>query len=128
MQYFNGIAFWVSEVSTAAIHDGTTSTYLIGEKSLDVDRYDTWNGGGDAQSMYIGLDEDNVRWAAPALPMARDRAGASNQMAFGGPHASGVQFVFCDGSVHAIHYTVDNTVHMQMANRADGAYPDPGDL
>jgi prepilin-type N-terminal cleavage/methylation domain-containing protein/prepilin-type processing-associated H-X9-DG protein len=125
---YNGIACWASQTSSAAVRDGTTSTYLIGEKNLNVDRYNTWNGGGDAQSMYIGLDEDNVRFAADNIPLTRDRAGASNQMAFGGPHLNGAHFVFCDGSVRPVSFAIDNQVHLRLANRADGHHVDPDKL
>ena len=36
------------------------------------------------------------------------------------PHASGCNFVMCDGSVQTIPFTVDAQVHWKLANRRDG--------
>jgi prepilin-type processing-associated H-X9-DG protein len=43
---------------------------------------------------------------------------------FGGPHPGGCQFVFCDGSVHSISFTVDSVVYQRLANRKDGQVVD----
>ncbi len=115
-----GIAFWVSETSIASVRDGTSNTYLIGEKNINPDTYDTWSGGGDAQSMYIGHDGESARWVGDEAPLARDRMGWFAWMNFGGPHSSGCIFVFCDGSVRKIAFSVAHEIHKLLGNRKDG--------
>ena len=68
--YQSGVIYIRSEVSFAKISDGTTKTYLIGEKFVSPEGYDdntahTSNGGrfGDNQSMYVGYEWDNQRVA-----------------------------------------------------------------
>ena len=116
-----GIAWFCSEVSVADVTDGTNNTYLIGEKSVDPDNYSTWTGGGDAASMYEGQDLEVHRYAGPTYyQLYPDRSGYANTYTFGGPHPGGCQFVFCDGSVRSINYSIDPTIHGYLANRKDG--------
>ena len=46
------------------ITDGTTSTYLIGEKYIDPDYYATAQDKGDSGDAFQGDNEDNVRWGS----------------------------------------------------------------
>ena len=39
---------------------------------------------------------------------------------FGGPHASGAYFVFCDGSVRLVPFSTDPAVCRRLGNRQDG--------
>ena len=39
---------------------------------------------------------------------------------FGSPHSRGVNFVFCDGSVHKVSYSIDPEIHRRLGNRRDG--------
>jgi len=115
-----GVEFWRSQYTRAAIRDGMSNTYLIGEKYLNADSYDGWAGGGDAQSMYIGSDLETARYVHPDYYFGRDRAGLSNAFSFGGPHASGCQVVLCDGSVRNVSWSVDREVHRRFGHRNDG--------
>jgi len=115
-----GIVFWRSETKMAHVTDGASNTYLIGEKYLNPDAYEGWAGGGDAQSMFIGVDDDCVRWGGVNLPLSQDRPGWWNPRIFGGPHANGCHFVFCDGSVRVISYSIDIETHRRLAHRKDG--------
>jgi hypothetical protein len=42
------------------------------------------------------------------------------QYAFGSAHATVCQFVFCDGSVHAMSYDTDPRLHGRLANTCHG--------
>jgi len=44
---------------------------------------------------------------------------------FGSPHATGVNFVFCDGSVHLISYGIDQTTYSNLGSRNDMQAVDP---
>jgi prepilin-type N-terminal cleavage/methylation domain-containing protein/prepilin-type processing-associated H-X9-DG protein len=131
-----GVMYYRSELKLSRITDGTSSTYLLGEKFVRVDGYEgaatstspgfTW---GDNQSMYMGYDWDNHRVAFnPAVhvdPEAyfrpqQDRVGDPNYHAFGSAHSGGLNMTMCDGSVQFVSYDVDSTTHRWLANRFDG--------
>ena len=124
----DGITYWVSQTTVADVKDGTSNTYLIGEKYLNPDRYASWDGGGDAQSMFIGHDAEPARWVGEGAPLLRDRPGLSNYKSFGGPHPGGCQFVFCDGSVHSISFSIDRDTHRLLGNRKDRQPIDASEL
>lgn len=116
-----GIGFYQSEVSISQITDGTTNTFAVGEKTLNPDRYDTWERWGDSLSMYIGgTDPDTTRWAGPDHPLQQDRSGFGDPFSFGGPHPGAVLFAMCDGSVQAIEISIDLDIYGFLANRKDG--------
>jgi len=78
----NGVIYGGSEVSIKKIPDGTSKTYLFGEKSLRPHCYSGITAGtcpDDDQSMYQGHDWDTIRWAGLgqfSLPPSVPAAGA----------------------------------------------------
>jgi prepilin-type N-terminal cleavage/methylation domain-containing protein/prepilin-type processing-associated H-X9-DG protein len=108
-----------SEIKLGEIEDGTTNTYMIGEKFLNSDEYETGTGLGDDQTVYSGDERDVVRFARDWQPL-QDRGGVDNTWGFGSPHQTGLNMAFCDGSVRVVSYTIDKDVHRWLANRADG--------
>jgi prepilin-type N-terminal cleavage/methylation domain-containing protein/prepilin-type processing-associated H-X9-DG protein len=121
-----GVVFRISTIRLADITDGTSQTYLIGEKYVQADLYKTGQDGGDNQSAYVGFDADNCRFTgskdsyADYLPPARDRKGVPLIYSFGSAHPSTCNFAFCDGSVHAVSYSIAPEMHRRLGNRADG--------
>lgn len=117
-----GINFLGAEISIANITDGTSKVYMVGEKYMNADQYesDGLADGGDNHSCYQGFDWDVNRWATDAWPATQDRPAFDAFEGFGGPHAGVWQAVFCDGSVHTLPYNMDNVTHMRLANRFDG--------
>ena len=118
MSRSNGICHQRSGVRLADVIDGTSSTYLIGEKYLDSAEYVSGVDWGDDHSLFMGNDFDVHRWTEQA-PM-RDRRGVAEYKRFGSAHASGFQVGFCDGSVRHIDYGIDNVLHRNLGNRNDG--------
>jgi len=116
----DGICWWRSEFKFAHILDGTSTTLMFGEKSLNPSLYDNWDGGGDATSLYEGQDLEVHRYGGPDHPPHRDQAGVSTPVVFGGPHAGGLQVVMCDGSVRSLNYDIDLTTFGYLIDRADG--------
>ena len=128
-----GIVFTGSLVKIADITDGTTNTYLIGEKYLDPDNYTTGMSPGDNEAAIVGEDDDLSRWGDPRYwggpnesnltrPM-QDTPGAVEgfpSMRFGSPHAAGFQMSFCDGSARMMSYAIDQETHRRLSNRKDG--------
>jgi prepilin-type N-terminal cleavage/methylation domain-containing protein/prepilin-type processing-associated H-X9-DG protein len=121
-----GIAYLRSEICVADIRDGTSNTYMIGEKYLNPDSYYNGKDPADNESMYGGYNNDNHRVAhySPAnntawYPM-RDQAGLMNEHTFGSAHAGAMNMTFCDGSVRTISYSIDRETHRRLGNRRDG--------
>ena len=116
----DGLSCWRTEFRLDDIRDGTSNTYLAGEKNLCPDRYQGTAPPGDSQCMFNGHDEDNIRHGGPNYPLTPDTPGLSYEQHFGGAHPGGCQFVFCDGSVHSISFSIDREVHGRLTSRKDG--------
>jgi hypothetical protein len=121
-----GISFARSEIRVADISDGTTSTYMLGEKYLMPDLYGTGWDLADDFGMYEGCAHDTYRWCEQnRLPM-QDTPGYASPDRFGSAHYASYNTVLCDGSVRAINYSIHATVHAALGNRADGTVIDSG--
>lgn len=131
----NGIFFERSLIAPSDVLDGTSHTYLVGEKFLDSDQYKTGVDWGDDQNLYVGFDKDIVRSAhqnfapdsdAPCAAANCDRSDLSGHTKvynyfwrFGSAHPVGFNMAFCDGSVRLVEYSIDPLVHAANGNRAD---------
>jgi prepilin-type processing-associated H-X9-DG protein len=121
-----GIVFQRSEVRPSDITDGMSCTIFAGEKFLPTNHYTDGRDAGDNESMYAGFDDDSCRNASSAYPPVEDYAvgdevvESPNHTGFGSAHGSGCNFVFCDGSVHTISYTIDPTTYDCLGSRRDG--------
>ncbi|MBR0192642.1 MAG: DUF1559 domain-containing protein [Thermoguttaceae bacterium] len=140
-----GIIYDVSETKMGEIRDGTTNTYLIGEKFVYSDKYeDAYNG--DQLVLYSGVvnstANSNFRSAGvyTTFTMSGSTISASGTAyapmqdkpstgttttgtpyyAFGGPHAGSFAMGMADASVQQVSYSVDPAVHACLANRKDG--------
>lgn len=122
-QTADGVIFTCSEVTIGQIRDGTTNTYLIGEKYLKSDAYETSGSSSDDNGIWVGADCDNCRVtykATTSTPM-QDRAGYDEySMRFGAPHAGSFGMSMCDGSVQRISYSIDEETHYYLGVRNDG--------
>ncbi len=119
-----GVVYLHSWLPLSEIEDGTSNTYLVGEKYLNADHYATGVTGGDDQGWDQSLDYDNVRWTHFwYLPM-QDTPGLGSGGSFGSAHAVGFHMALCDGSVRMINYTIDLAVHGYLGNRKDGVVID----
>jgi prepilin-type N-terminal cleavage/methylation domain-containing protein/prepilin-type processing-associated H-X9-DG protein len=138
----SGVMYFKSELKLSRITDGTSNTYLLGEKFIDPDGYEgstvLFGVGftyGDNQSMYTGYEWDNHRVAyQPGISFEneeyfqprQDTPGDDNNGRFGSAHPGGFNMAFCDGSVQTISYDINATVHRYLANRFDGQVVDKG--
>ncbi|MEX2169274.1 MAG: DUF1559 domain-containing protein [Pirellulales bacterium] len=133
-----GVMYYHSELKPVRIADGTSKTYLVGEKYLFPDGYEgasasnapgfTW---GDNESMYMGYDWDNHRVAyRPGVSLIsnpefyqprQDTPGFDSYGAFGSAHSGGLSMAMCDGSVQFVSYDIEPTTHAALANRLDGS-------
>ncbi len=133
----DGTVFVRSEVEIQQIEDGTSNTYLIGEKHINPHEY----AGGTStstdslsfntnQAAYCGYEWDNYKVAWSFLTDVEsnqedfqprsDTPGLKETKLWGSAHPGGFNMAYCDGSVHNISYDVDPFVHSYSASRNDG--------
>jgi prepilin-type N-terminal cleavage/methylation domain-containing protein len=117
-----GVIYLRSEVKMCDITDGTSNTYMLGEKYLTPDNYFNGGDGADNESMYNGFDNDNQRttYADTYHKPMQDTPGWLNTLNFGSAHAAGCMMALCDGSVQMINYSINSEVHRRLGNRSDG--------
>lgn len=120
----HGIITQSSTIKLRQIIDGTSKTYMVGEKFAEPSLYKL-----PARSEHHGqwsYDWGNVRLAGPRQLPWRDRdlgtPGGSDAGIhhFGGPHQAGFQVVHCDGSVHMTSFSIAGESHRAMGVRDDG--------
>jgi prepilin-type N-terminal cleavage/methylation domain-containing protein len=118
----SGINFLGAEIKLSQITDGTSKVYMVGEKYVNPDQYESSGqaDGGDNHSIYQGFDWDINRWATDVFVTYQDRPSLDAFQCFGSAHAGAWHAVFCDGSVRAVPYDMDNNIHKRLANRFDG--------
>lgn len=118
-----GVVYTHSKCCLTDITDGTTNTYLAGEKYMDPDHYATSLDYGTDQTWNHGCDWDVIRVtkiAADYYPPMQDQPGYSIYTSFGSAHSASFNMALCDGSVHAISYSIDKDVHNWLGSRNDG--------
>jgi prepilin-type processing-associated H-X9-DG protein len=141
-----GVMYYRSEVKPSKITDGTSSTYLVGEKYLFPDAYEGIPAAsgqpgytlGENQGIYSGMEWDNHRVAfmppGTGYPPSggstsnvreyyqprQDTLGYDNVAAFGSAHSGGFNMAMCDGSVQTVSYDIDSDTHRFLAVRFDG--------
>jgi len=123
----DGVIFRRSRVRLREIVDGTTATYLFGEKYLDPAMLATGTSDDDDQSLYSGHDRDTLRTGV--VPPYQDRAGFDPKVVhggfpppivFGSGHPGSCGMAMVDGSVRSVSYAIDAAVHRATASRNDG--------
>lgn len=115
-QMQDGVFYRMSRTLPAAITDGISMTYLIGEKYVAADKYLSGDDEGDTAPAFVGYSSHNLRWAYETPAM--DDSSASYPNAFGSAHRSGFNMAFADGSVRMIAYDISPSVHRAQATRA----------
>jgi prepilin-type N-terminal cleavage/methylation domain-containing protein/prepilin-type processing-associated H-X9-DG protein len=137
----NGITYQRSNIKLAQITDGTSNTAMVGEKYINPDRYFDGNAWDDDQDIFPGQDRDVNRFTAagatgpavagyaPVLPITvaqqrlprRDTPGVESNETywFGSNHVSGLNMVFCDGSVRHISFDIEPEVWRLYGGRDD---------
>lgn len=113
----------------ARITDGTSHTFVIGEKYV---RSDMYEGGGysDDHGWSEGWDPDAIRSTCfqplqdsdgfqyqslgPADPFGHDK----DIPYFGSAHSGGFNCIFADGSIHTLNYDIDVVVFNALGTRA----------
>ncbi len=61
---YNGVVTYRSQTRISEVSDGTSNTFMVGEKYLNADSYINGEGdSGDDGANFNGQDEDNCRWS-----------------------------------------------------------------
>jgi prepilin-type N-terminal cleavage/methylation domain-containing protein len=123
MKDVTGVSFLRSTITMAGIPDGTSNTYLVGEKYLNPDCYETGSDPADNEGVYMGF-ANNVSRETELGPLP-DTPGLMRYEIFGSAHSNCFQMTMCDGSVHSVNFTINLQVHKNLGNRRDG-YTIPG--
>ncbi|MHB1036190.1 MAG: DUF1559 family PulG-like putative transporter [Pirellulales bacterium] len=115
----NATLFQPSTVMKSSdIVDGTSNTYLLGEKYVDAEHYSDGRTCGDDGNLYMAAEYNVVR-SIGTLPL-QDTPGYSGVDMFGSAHSGRFHMVFCDGSVRAVSYSIDSETHRRLGLRNDG--------
>ena len=110
----NGMFYHNSRVSMRDITDGTTNTYMIGERGTrpDIGWFSTWPG------MVAEGEEAFQRILGSADHVPNDPVGHLDD--FSSSHVGGTQFVLGDGSVRFISENIDRGLYQSLATILGG--------
>jgi prepilin-type N-terminal cleavage/methylation domain-containing protein len=103
-----------------SVVDGLSNTYLVGEKSMDTEQYETGEDRGDRAPVagltdHVGAANSYVRFAirSPQQDIANNCKTCHD---FGSAHFSGWNVSMADGSVKSMGYSMDVMVHRALAS------------
>lgn len=131
---FNGVIFQASEIAIRNIPDGTSKTYLCGERYVRSNNYKRDQVHYDDPNKSPVDPSDSWHWATGAcrdtLRSGHDLPLQDNTLVrgggyFGSAHPGGFNIAFCDGHVESVSYDVDLLVHRNNANRRDSGRTNP---
>lgn len=124
-----GVVFARSEINFRQVEDGTSNTYMVGEKYMSTDHYDDGLDWADNEPAFAGNNDDTLRSTSPIgrlnveLRLGPDAPGNSRgrgEWMFGSAHASGFNMAMCDSSVRFVNFEVDPEIHRARGHRNDG--------
>lgn len=132
----DGIAYQCSKIAVKDIHDGASNTYLVGEKYLNPQHYESGLVDGDNDPAFGGDCHDLLCWGSilrstgrTPLSPRRDELGTDDWtvgtvqvfgwQVFGSAHDGVFLVAMCDGSTHQVNFDIDPKTHAQNANRRD---------
>ncbi|RIK71199.1 MAG: hypothetical protein DCC67_20405 [Planctomycetota bacterium] len=110
-------------ISFEQITDGSSNTFVLGEKFLVPSRYYSgdWH---DDKGWADGWDPDTLRFTICEPQADREIQGREEREAgfrFGSAHTDIMNTAFADASVRSIRYDVDIELFNSLAHRSDGA-------
>jgi len=127
--YKNGAMFWRSGITLAAITDGTSNTYLLGETRYCLTpsgRPDGFHAGWASGLKSDAYGAPMVLAAAKEQPNSIKQHGGNtdtlniHSRLFGSFHPAGLHMAMADGSVQFVSNNISLAIHQQTAIRDDG--------
>ena len=130
----------LSRVRARDVTDGLSKTYLVGERAMLRQNYESIKPDEPQQSIFIGgldifraadkppeNDPNRAQWYIIIKPdgTVMDAGYPIQGLPFGSAHPSTWNAVLCDGSVHAMSYNISLATHQALSSRAAGDSPDP---
>jgi prepilin-type processing-associated H-X9-DG protein len=124
----NGISHQYSMVQASEVTDGTSKTFMLGEKCRDPDTYYTGTDPADNQCVFSGHDSDNNGYTGTISDSdgqrqifrpRQDEAGRTAHHYFGSAHNEGLHMAYCDGSVQYLLYEIDSWLWYRAGGRND---------
>jgi prepilin-type N-terminal cleavage/methylation domain-containing protein len=116
---YTGIIFQRSEVAVKHVTDGTSKTYMLGERYLDALNYNReFDRSDDNWGWAWGFDNDYHRITEE--PPLQDYPGFDSNKIFGSAHPGAWHAAYCDGHVEAVSYDIDLLLHQRSGNRREG--------
>ena len=125
---WSGIVFYRSEINMRQVTDGTSKTYMVGEKWMSVDHYETGQDTGDGEPAFSGNNDDTIRVTYRDWPLSADTQYTRDPMnqtaplerrTFGSAHNGGFNMAMCDGSVDFVSFDIDKDIHSFRGARND---------
>ncbi|WP_425395371.1 DUF1559 domain-containing protein [Aeoliella sp.] len=120
VRYLNGIVTQRTPIPLRRVTDGTSQTFLVGEKYLNPDSYQDGSDKSDNESMYTGFNNDSIRRVAYDAPPLPDTSGLGEYEGFGSAHPGVLLMSYCDGSVHVVNYDIDIDSYVAQGTRDSG--------
>jgi len=110
---------WIDKITHAAIQDGTSNTFLAGELHVTSENLNTipYNG-----PIFNGEDlAAFTRIGGPGVPiLGAKEQSPTGVLGFGSWHPQTCNFVYADGSTHAVDSKIDTVTLGKLCNRRDG--------
>jgi prepilin-type N-terminal cleavage/methylation domain-containing protein/prepilin-type processing-associated H-X9-DG protein len=109
-----GVLYTDSKTRIAQITDGSPSTFLVGEISMNSKTeagYRAWSRGGVSGNNACAKNITNAINSG-----LYNNSNNYNDMAFSSNHTNGTNFVMCDGSVRFVTASVDFTLYKATAS------------
>lgn len=111
----DGIFFHNSAVRFSDVSDGTSRTFLVGERRTDTDKEPPWH------STWVGVIPEGEEAFARILGVADHHPNFPEHLDdYSSYDPGGVHFLFVDGRVQFVGETIDEEVYQALATRRGG--------
>jgi prepilin-type N-terminal cleavage/methylation domain-containing protein/prepilin-type processing-associated H-X9-DG protein len=116
-------------INIASVRDGTSNTLMIGESlpsghdHLAGNDWWNYNGGASHCTTIIPINYNSDQQVGCGSNPQQSYQNWDVSWGFKSRHTGGVNFVFCDGSVHFISQTIDTRTYQLIGCRNDGQVP-----
>jgi prepilin-type N-terminal cleavage/methylation domain-containing protein/prepilin-type processing-associated H-X9-DG protein len=115
---YQGVGWVNSKVRLTEISDGTSNTFMVGEKANYSNQSWCSQGSGCNEFFWVHHQSQGMITASEPPNYTTDNSRAAE-----GWHQTGVLIVFCDGHVQMIQNTISMTTYMALGTRNGGDIP-----